>query len=638
MPGPAARLGKRRAPPSKKEKPAWAAQRAKHVSKKRAREQTRETIRARIAELETSPAGLAGLSDFDTLPLSAPTLNSLRAADYATMTEIQRAAIPVALKGRDILGAAKTGSGKTLAFLVPLLEKLWREKWSAMDGLGALVISPTRELAVQIFNVLCKAGREHDFSAGLLIGGKDLRHEQERLGTMNIVVATPGRLLQHIDQTPDFNVDNLQMLVLDEADRILDAGFAKTLAAILKALPKKRQTLLFSATQTKSVRDLARMGLTDPEYIAVHEKAVTATPEGLTQYYLEAEVDKKIDFLYSFLRSHLNAKTLVFVTSAKQARFVFETMRRMRPGIIVASLYGSQSQDKRLEIQREFAERKAMCLIATDVAARGLDFPAVDWVIQLDCPEGHETYLHRVGRTARYNRKGSAILVLRPSEKPAMLALLEQHQVQLSPIQVNPNKMASITPSMAGFCAQSPEYKHLAQKAFINYVRSIHFQSNKKVFTLAKFPATSFAMSLGLLVPPRVMLGRNRHDLKNQSFELAKLANAADDSDSDASHADSDSDVDDDNFTQMPTKKRKLSAKDAAKADGGVVTRMDRMFSRQNQLILTEGFDRLRDATVLERSLPASATATTTAAPGAAREAAGEADQKGRLDPAKDAL
>lgn len=213
------------------------------------------------------------ITRFSDFPLSKKTLKGLQEAQYRLVTEIQKQTIGLALQGKDVLGAAKTGSGKTLAFLVPVLEALYRLQWTSADGLGVLIISPTRELAYQTFEVLRKVGKNHDFSAGLIIGGKDLKHEAERINNINILVCTPGRLLQHMDETICFHATNLQMLVLDEADRILDMGFADTMNAIIENLPKKRQTLLFSATQTKSVKDLARLSLKNPEYVWVHEKA-----------------------------------------------------------------------------------------------------------------------------------------------------------------------------------------------------------------------------------------------------------------------------------------------------------------------------------------------------------------------------
>eukprot|EP00124_Ichthyophonus_hoferi_P005994 Ihof_evm1s1104 gene=Ihof_evmTU1s1104 len=255
---------------------------------------------------------------FDQLPLSAKTLEGLKASGFVEMTDIQKTSLPRAIQGLDVLGAAKTGSGKTLAFLIPVLDRLYRLKWSDVFGVGAIIITPTRELAYQIFEVLRKMGRKHTLSAGLIIGGKDVAMERAVIGRMNILIATPGRLQQHMEQTPDFNCDDLQILVLDEADRILDLGFEKSVNAILDNLPSIRQTLLFSATQTKSVRDLARLSLKDPEYVAVHETERFSTPQGLMQTYTVVPLNGKIDLLYAFLRTHTQAKILVFVSSCKQ--------------------------------------------------------------------------------------------------------------------------------------------------------------------------------------------------------------------------------------------------------------------------------------------------------------------------------
>lgn len=220
-----------------------------------------------------------------------------------------------------------------------MIEMLYRQKWGPMDGLGALVISPTRELAVQIFEVLRKIGREHSFSAGLIIGGKDWKIERELITKMNILVCTPGRLLQHMDQSAGFDCDNLQLLVLDEADRILDMGFKKTVNAIVENLPRHRQTMLFSATQTKSVKDLARLSLKDPEYVAVHEKSEYSTPKNLSQYYMVVPLDKKLDVMFNFIKTHLTAKGIIFLSSCKQvSRRSFLFAQRSQESYIVSLL------------------------------------------------------------------------------------------------------------------------------------------------------------------------------------------------------------------------------------------------------------------------------------------------------------
>lgn len=248
----------------------------------------------------------------------------MRDCGYHKPTEIQKETLGLALNGKDILGAAQTGSGKTLAFLIPILEKLYVTQWTKLDGIGALVITPTRELAYQIFETLCKVGAHHDFSAGLIIGGKDLKFERSRMAQCNIVLCTPGRLLQHMDENPLFDCINMQMLVLDEADRCLDMGFENTMNAIIANLPLKRQTLLFSATQTTSVKDLARLSLKDPCYISVHDHCESSTPKHLIQSYAVVDLKDKISNLWSFLKSHPNKKIIVFFSSCKQVKYMFE--------------------------------------------------------------------------------------------------------------------------------------------------------------------------------------------------------------------------------------------------------------------------------------------------------------------------
>ncbi|KAI3640984.1 hypothetical protein MIR68_001862 [Amoeboaphelidium protococcarum] len=459
-------------------------------------------------------------TQFTQLPLSAPTLRGLKDAGFVEMTDIQRSALGYTLCGRDVLGAAKTGSGKSLAFLIPVLEVLYRQKWSKLDGLGALIISPTRELALQLFNVLRKIGKYHQLSAGLAIGGKNVDEEKERINRMNILICTPGRLLQHMDETAYFECNNLQMLILDEADRILDLGFKKTINAIVDFLPRDRQTLLFSATQTKSVRDLARLSLDNPQYVAVHEKAQHSTPDALSQHYLVCELYEKIDILYSFIKTHLQSKVIVFMSSCKQVRFVYEVLCKMQPGIVLMSLHGKQKQLKRNTIYETFCKSKAAVLFCTDIAARGLDFPSVDWVIQMDCPEDVDTYVHRAGRTARYTSNGNALLFLLPSEEEAMAEQLSKKKIPIQKIQANPSKTISIIPQLQSMCAEHQDVKYLAEKAFICYLRSVWLQKNKQVFDVTKLPLEDYAASLGLPSAPQVKFVRRLNAMKNKPYQI----------------------------------------------------------------------------------------------------------------------
>lgn len=481
---------------------------------------------------------------------------------------MQRAAIPLALKGRDILGAAKTGSGKTLAFLVPVLEKLYHAKWTEYDGLGALIISPTRELAVQIFEVLRKIGRNHYFSAGLVIGGKSLKEEAERLGRMNILVCTPGRMLQHLDQTANFDVNNLQILVLDEADRIMDMGFQSAVDALVEHLPTTRQTLLFSATQSKRVSDLARLSLKDPEYVSAHEAAVSATPTNLQQSYIVTPLAEKLDTLWGFLRTNLKSKIIVFFSSGKQVRFVFESFKRMQPGIPLLHLHGRQKQVARMEITSRFSSAKYGCLFATDVVARGVDFPAIDWVVQADCPEDAETYIHRVGRTARYESKGRAVLFLEPSEEVGFLKRLEQKKVPLQKVNVRENKKKSIKNELQSYNFQSPDLKYLGQKAFISYTRSIYLQKDKEVFNFKQLDLDGYAESLGLAGTPQIKY--------QKGDDIKRLKNASRAAISSGSESDSDGEG-------GKLKKDKKQVR----------TKYEKMAERQNQDVLSSHYRKL---------------------------------------------
>ncbi|KAH7107063.1 DEAD-domain-containing protein [Auriculariales sp. MPI-PUGE-AT-0066] len=499
------------------------------------------------------------VSTFNDLPLSDLTKRGLKKAFFTKPTDIQAKSIPLALKGRDILGAARTGSGKHSLFSFPFLI------FSTVkdgDRRTDLARSSSRPRAMQIFEVLRSIGGYHSFSAGLVIGGKNLKDERDRLARMNILVATPGRLLQHMDQTVGFECDNLQILVLDEADRILDMGFAKSLNAIVGHLPKSRQTLLFSATQTSSVKDLARLSLKTPEYVGVKEaNQEGATPSTLEQHYTVVDLDRKLDVLFSFIRTHLQSKMLVFMSCCKQVRFVFETFCKLHPGVSLLHLHGKQKQTKRLDIFSKFTSSKVGVLFATDIAARGLDFPAVDWVVQVDAPEDADTYIHRVGRTARYQSAGQAFLLLCPSEEAGMTANLKAKGISIAPIKFKESKVQSIQNQLQKFAFEDPEVKYLAQRTFVAYMRSVYLQKDKSVFKVEELPAEKFAASLGLAA---------------QDSELESSASEEDD---------------DEDSEEGPSQPKQSDSK-------GVRTKYDRMFARKNQGILSEHYSKLveRDA------------------------------------------
>ncbi|VUG15878.1 HCA4 [Brettanomyces bruxellensis] len=519
------------------------------------------------------------LSKFSDLPLTEEMKKGLQESGFIDITDIQREAIPICLKGQDILGAAKTGSGKTLAFLVPILERLTYDKWDEMDGVGALIISPTRELAVQTYEVLLKIGKYCSLSAGLVIGGKDYKFERERIGRINILVGTPGRILQHMDESASLKLDNLQMLVFDEADRILDMGFKKTIDSILSELPPERQTMLFSATQTKSVKDLARLSLVNPKYISTSADNESLTPESLDQYYVSTELYEKVDLLWSFIKSHLKSKILVFFSSSKQVHFTYESFRKLRPGIQLLKLHGRQKEKARLETTMAFTHASHCCLFATDVVARGLDFPAVDWVIQVDCPEDAATYVHRVGRSARFGRSGKSMLMLLPSEEEPYLQRLSTKRIEVKKLKVKGSKKKSIRSQLQSLCFESPELKYLGQKAFVSYCKSIFVQKDKDVFDLTKLPLQKFAASLGLPGTPNVkFLKRAQKGKVLSESELLKMK-------------------------KKKNASRKLRLLATADENGDIKddkksrTKYDKMFERKNQSVLSEHYLQMTEDT-----------------------------------------
>lgn len=470
-----------------------------YVKKKRVPE--RKTIEELCSKYNT--IDVTKTTKFSDLPLSKFTLKGLGENNYVDMTDIQRQSIGLALQGNDILGAAKTGSGKTLAFLIPVLEVLYCKQWSRLDGLGALIITPTRELAYQIFETLRKVGQHHDISAGLIIGGKDLKFERKRMDQCNIIICTPGRLLQHMDENPLFNCVNMQILVLDEADRCLDMGFERTMNSIIENLPPKRQTLLFSATQTKSVKDLARLSLKDPLYVSVHEYSTHTTPESLQQNYIVCSLEDKTAMLWSFIRNHLKQKIIVFFSSCKQVKYVYEAFCRLRPGVSLLALYGTLHQLKRMSIYESFCKKQHAVLFATDIASRGLDFPAVNWVLQMDCPEDVNAYIHRAGRTARFKSGGESLLVLLPSEE-IMIGKLKERKIPINMIKINPSKLQSPHRKLEALLARDVALKETTQRAFVAYVKSVFLMKDKEVFNVHSLDTDAYAKSLGLAIPPRI--------------------------------------------------------------------------------------------------------------------------------------
>ena len=337
---------------------------------------------------------------FESLGLSASMLRALATAKFSEPTPIQAKAIPSALEGRDVLGCAQTGTGKTAAFVIPMIERL-------ADGPKgrprALILAPTRELAFQIQEAVDKLGRTRRIFATTIVGGSDMHAQVRGLRQRpDVIVATPGRLLDHMWQGT-IQLTHLQIVVLDEADRMLDMGFAPQLNQIIDALPEDRQTLLFSATMPSNLGDLARMSLKDPVRAMVAKSATPA--EGVTQLLHHTTQGEKTPLLLSLLKDKPKS-VLVFTRTKHRADRLGETLEK--GGHRVAVLHGDRRLSQRRSALEGFRRGRFQVLVATDIAARGLDVANIEHVINYDLPNTPEDYVHRIGRTARMKAVGSA--------------------------------------------------------------------------------------------------------------------------------------------------------------------------------------------------------------------------------------
>lgn len=349
--------------------------------------------------------GLGIVSDklFSSLQISKPTHAAISEIGFKNMTQIQARSIPHLLMGRNVMGVARTGSGKTLAFLIPVIELLYHIKFKPRNGAGAIIICPTRELAIQTHGVAKDLLKHHSQTLGMVTGGVSRRKEAERLAKgVNILVATPGRLLNHILHTEWFNYRNLKFLIIDEVDRIVDPNFENEMRQILNLLPQERQTALFTATHTKEVEDFVKLTFNEPPvYIGVDDGRSKVTSEGLNQGYYLVPSSERFLVLYTILKnkSVLSKKAMVFFSSRNSVKYHAELLKCMR--IDCYDIYGKQEQKKRFKTISDFSNAKKGVLLCTDVAARGLHIPSVDLIVQYDPPKEPNEYVHRVGRTAR---------------------------------------------------------------------------------------------------------------------------------------------------------------------------------------------------------------------------------------------
>lgn len=359
------------------------------------------------------------MTTFSALGVAEPILLALAGENYSVPTPIQSAAIPLVLSGRDVLGIAQTGTGKTAAFGVPLLQRLASASIPADRPVRALILAPTRELAIQIHDSLRVYGRHIGLRFGIVVGGVTQSRQVESLRRgVDILVATPGRLLDLLSQK-HVVLANVALLVIDEADRMFDMGFIRDVRRIVSALPRRRQSLLFSATMPKDVAHLVSEVLRDPARIEISPAQIAR--DGIEQHVHFVAAPDKRALLLELLRDETMKRVIVFTRTKQGANKLAQMLDRA--GHRVAAIHGNKSQNARQRALEDFRAGSSRILVATDIAARGIDIDDVTHVINLEIPDVAETYVHRIGRTARAGNGGIAITLCDVSEQNSLRAI-----------------------------------------------------------------------------------------------------------------------------------------------------------------------------------------------------------------------
>lgn len=343
---------------------------------------------------------------FSNLELSSSIIKSLAQAGYTECTPIQDKTLPLSLRGKDIAGQAQTGTGKTAAFLLATFQHLINDESEQIKNPRALILAPTRELAIQIHKDALLLGKLLNLKYALIYGGTDYKKQQDSLkGSVDIVIGTPGRVIDFQRQNI-LNLNNIQVTVMDEADRMFDLGFIKDIRYLLRSMPppEKRLNLLFSATLSYKVTELAYEHMNSPELIKIEQEEVTS--KAITQSAFCPSNEQKVPLLIGLLNKHQPKRSIIFVNTKRCAERLDGYLSAN--GYKVAVLSGDVPQDKRQRLLNDFQEDRVNLMIATDVAARGLHIPAVSHVINYDLPQDVEDYVHRIGRTARFGTTGIA--------------------------------------------------------------------------------------------------------------------------------------------------------------------------------------------------------------------------------------
>uniref|UniRef100_A0A0D6R5I7 ATP-dependent RNA helicase n=1 Tax=Araucaria cunninghamii TaxID=56994 RepID=A0A0D6R5I7_ARACU len=451
--------------------------------------------------------------------LSEETLNVLEKGGFHYCTPVQAATIPLLSSFKDVAVDAATGSGKTLAFVIPLVEILRRLPHPLKHHqVAGIIISPTRELASQIYHVIEPfVSTLPNIKSKLLVGGTDVAADLKKIKEdgANLLIGTPGRLDDIMERTNILEFQCLEVLILDEADRLLDMGFHKQLSSIIVHLPKQRRTGLFSATQTEAVEELSKAGLRNPVRVEVRTEAnrqkesdpatnmtCSRTPAGLLIEYLECEADEKVSQLAHFLSNHMSKKIIIYFMTCACVDYwgvVLPHLPSLR-GCPLIALHGRMKQSLREKALASFTNLSSGILICTDVAARGLDIPDVDWIVQYDPPQDPNVFVHRVGRTARMGRSGNALVFLLPKES----AYVEFLRIRRIPIQEKKCSEAAsnIIPQIRSAAMEDRDVMEKGLRAFVSLIRAYKEHHCSYIFRWKELEVGKLAMGYGLLRLP----------------------------------------------------------------------------------------------------------------------------------------
>ena len=348
---------------------------------------------------------LIDIMKFSELNIDKKIISSLNSMDFIEMTNIQEKVIPFALKGKDLIARAMTGSGKTAAFGIPICEIVEKGK-----SIQAIVVGPTRELVLQVSLELEKFSKNKGLNVVTIFGGVSMQPQYNKLKKANIVVGTPGRMLDHMKRG-SLNIRNIKILVLDEADRMLDMGFIDDIKKIISQTPKNRQTMLFSATMSRQVKNIAGRFMNYPVNISGENQV---SKNLLKHYYFDVKQEHKLSLLEYLIKKEKPTLAIIFCATRNSADFVANKLKYLK--INANSIHGGFSQDKRLKILEKFQNNETQILVATDVAARGLDIKNVSHIFNYNLPKKTEDFTHRIGRTARFGKTGKTFSLLSKEE------------------------------------------------------------------------------------------------------------------------------------------------------------------------------------------------------------------------------